>query len=140
MSKFNKSVTVEDESNSDIELMHKNDVETAQKSGQTNFEANFGCMSVEMLKFLCHEIGVSDTGNESRKRNVLSDLDISVKGKVVDIDSVMKEVSGKGSKLGFELEKAFANVFNNVLVDSENLTSGAVLEMAYVVRVADENG
>ncbi|CAG8742605.1 30622_t:CDS:2, partial [Racocetra persica] len=117
--------------NSDIELIYKNDIEMVQKSGQTNFEANFSHMSVEILKFLCHEMGVSETGskqdlvsclvNESRKRYVLSNSDISVKEKVVDIDSDMKEVPGEGSKLSFK--KAFANTFNNVLVDSENLVT-----------------
>ncbi|CAG8817175.1 10548_t:CDS:1, partial [Racocetra fulgida] len=109
MNTCNKSVIVEDDSsstNSDVELVHKNDVETAQKAGQTNFEANFGRMSVDMLKFFCHEWGVSESGskqdlvsrlvNESRKRYVLTDSDISLKGKVVDVDNVAKEVSGEG--------------------------------------------
>ncbi|CAG8536634.1 722_t:CDS:2 [Dentiscutata heterogama] len=51
-----KSVTVEDEfampSNSDTEPLR----------GQVNFEANFGQLSLEMLKFLCLGMGISDVG------------------------------------------------------------------------------
>ncbi|CAG8813001.1 45462_t:CDS:2, partial [Gigaspora margarita] len=128
------SVTIEDESsstNSDVELSRKNDAELAQKIGQTNFEANFGRMSVEILRFLCHEMGVSDTGskqelvsrlvNVSKKKNVSLNSDGSEKGKAVDIDSDVKEVPGEGYKFSPETGRAFANMFGNVLVDSNNL-------------------
>ncbi|CAG8631903.1 9246_t:CDS:2, partial [Racocetra fulgida] len=113
---YNKSVTVEDDSsstNSNVELMHKNDVETVQKAGQTNFEANFGRILVDMLKFLCYELSVSELGSKQDLRYVLLDSDISVKEKVVDVDNVAKEVFKKGSRLGFELKKVFVDVFNN---------------------------
>ncbi|CAG8809134.1 23325_t:CDS:1, partial [Gigaspora rosea] len=78
-----KAVTMEDESsstNSDVELSRKNDA-----------EANFGRMSVEILRFLCHEMGVSETGskqdlvsqlvNVSKKRNGSLNSNGSEKGK-----------------------------------------------------------
>ncbi|CAG8653209.1 10955_t:CDS:2, partial [Gigaspora rosea] len=107
----NRSVTVEDESstiNSDIEFTLKNDTEASQKSGQANFKANFGHMSVEMLKFLCHEMGVSEADNLG-------------KGKAVDVDSKWREVPAQDSKSEFEFGKAFPNAFNNTPADSGNL-------------------
>ncbi|CAG8634843.1 17310_t:CDS:2, partial [Cetraspora pellucida] len=127
------SVTIKDESsstNSDIDLTQKNDVDMTQRAAQTNFEANFSRISVEMLKFLCYEIGVSVAGlkqnlvgrlvNKSKKRFGLPGLDNSKKGKMVDIDKGVKEVYKEGSKSDFESGKAFAKVFNNGLVVTDN--------------------
>ncbi|CAG8792228.1 4372_t:CDS:2, partial [Cetraspora pellucida] len=89
----------------------KNDVDTTQRAIQTNFKANFGYMLVKILKFLCHEIGVSE-----------ADLKLNNPGKekMIDIDNSIKEVYGKGNKSNFELDKAFAKVFNNGLVVTKN--------------------
>ncbi|CAG8618282.1 42584_t:CDS:2 [Gigaspora margarita] len=134
MNTSNRSVTIEDESstiNSDIDVSIKNDVEASQKGAQTNFEANFGRRSVEMLKFLCHEMGVSEAGSkqdlvsrlvdESRKRNVSVGSDNIGKGKAVDVDSESREVPEQDSKSGFDSGKAFPNVFNNTSADGGDL-------------------
>ncbi|CAG8570277.1 10710_t:CDS:2 [Cetraspora pellucida] len=67
------------------------DCEIVQKGIQANFEANFGRMSVDVLKFLCHELGVSETGSkqdlvnrlvsESRRREVAGETSAE-RGKV----------------------------------------------------------
>ncbi|CAG8819242.1 1525_t:CDS:2, partial [Cetraspora pellucida] len=112
-----KLVILEDESlstNSNIELMHKNNVETA----------NFGYLPVKLLKFLCYEMGVSESGskqnlvdhlvNKSQKKLVLLALNTSGKNKEVDVDNGIKKILRKNNKLNFKSEKAFANVFNKV--------------------------
>ncbi|CAG8624874.1 3947_t:CDS:1, partial [Racocetra fulgida] len=84
-----KSVTVEDEfatpSNSDTE----------PSRGQINFEANFGRLSLEMLKFLCFGMGISDVGVKQDlinrlvsecKRREQSPSELLGKGKAVNVD------------------------------------------------------
>ncbi|CAG8753429.1 15618_t:CDS:1, partial [Cetraspora pellucida] len=63
------------------------------KSVQANFEANFSRMFVDVLKFLCYELGVSETGSkqdlvnrlvsESKRREVSDEYNTG-KGKVSD--------------------------------------------------------
>lgn len=48
-------------------------------------------------------------------------LNGSEKEKAVDVDGDVKEVPGKGIKFSPEAGKAFANIFGNVPVDSNNL-------------------
>ncbi|CAG8596569.1 20178_t:CDS:2 [Cetraspora pellucida] len=59
------------------------DCVVVQKSVQANFEANFGRMSVDVLRFLCHELGIAESGSkqdlvnrlvsESKRREVSGD-------------------------------------------------------------------
>ncbi|CAG8578289.1 7421_t:CDS:2, partial [Racocetra fulgida] len=154
--------TVEDESlftNSYIELTYKNDVEAAQRSVQTNFEANFSRISVEMLKFFCYKMGLFEASSkqdlvnhlviEYKKRDVLVGSDNAVKGKSVDVDDDIKELSGEDSKFSYEIGKAFQISLTGVLLDKAlfsgnveyvQLARQVVLERAYVVRVADKDG
>ncbi|CAG8783845.1 7707_t:CDS:2, partial [Cetraspora pellucida] len=110
-----KSVILEDESlstNNNIELTHKNDGKTVQRTALTNVES--------VQKSGLKQDLVDCLVNESQKRLVLLALDSSGKEKEVDFENSMKKVSEEGDKLNFELGKVFANVFNNVLVMVEN--------------------
>ncbi|CAG8641488.1 17929_t:CDS:2 [Cetraspora pellucida] len=69
--------------------------------GQVNFEANFGRLSLKMLKFLCQGMGISDAGlkqelvgrlvNEYKKKEESSG-ELFVKGKAVNIDNEMGDI------------------------------------------------
>ncbi|CAG8794807.1 7067_t:CDS:2, partial [Cetraspora pellucida] len=67
------------------------DCEVVQRGAQANFEANFGRMSVDVLRFLCHELGISEAGSkqdlvnrlvsESKRREGSAEANVD-KGKV----------------------------------------------------------
>ncbi|CAG8643560.1 7410_t:CDS:1 [Cetraspora pellucida] len=88
------------------------DCEVVQKSGQANFEANFGRMSVDVLRFLCHELGIAEAGSkqdlvnrlvsESKKREVVSEANVD-KGKVLfSGDGVTASMFGSAGSSSFE--------------------------------------
>ncbi|CAG8528606.1 21512_t:CDS:2 [Cetraspora pellucida] len=85
----------------DIMVQSNNDSEPSR--GQVNFEANFGCLSLEMLRFLCQGMGVSDVG---LKQDLVSRLvskckgkeescsGLFGKGKVVNLDNMNSDEAG----------------------------------------------
>ncbi|CAG8768907.1 4944_t:CDS:2, partial [Racocetra fulgida] len=112
-----KLVTVEDEASSS----NSSDVEPSHKCGQTNFETNFGRLSMDLLRFLCHELDISEAGvkqdlvnrlaSEAKKRCELSGLDNSGKGKRVESDKCLKPSLDDCNKSNVE---AFSDGFGNV--------------------------
>lgn len=121
-----KSVTIEDESSSPV----NSDVETINKNNQSSFDTNFGRLSIEILKFLCHKLGISDVGtkqdlvnrlgNEAKKRNGLSGLENSGKGKAVESDGDPKLSFDNQFKANVDAGQAFANVFGTPPSDNGN--------------------
>ncbi|CAG8828440.1 18201_t:CDS:1, partial [Gigaspora margarita] len=63
-----KSVTIEEETISPS----NSDAEPTPKGGQINFETSFSWLSLEVLKFLCYELGISDIGSKQDLINRLS--------------------------------------------------------------------
>ncbi|RIB19817.1 hypothetical protein C2G38_2035761 [Gigaspora rosea] len=121
-----KSVTIEDEPMSPV----NSDVESIVKNNQSSFDTNFGRLSMETLKFLCHELGASEVGtkqdlvnrlvSEAKKRNGLSGLENSGKRKVVDSDSDPKWSFDNRCKANANASQAFANVFGTPPSDNGN--------------------
>ncbi|CAG8595917.1 17723_t:CDS:2 [Cetraspora pellucida] len=70
------------------------DCKVVQKSVQANFETNFGRMSVDVLRFLCHELEIAESGSKQDLVNRLVS------------ESKRREVSGDASN---EKNKAFAS-------------------------------
>ncbi|CAG8851689.1 12006_t:CDS:2, partial [Gigaspora margarita] len=111
-----KLVTIEDESSSPV----NSDVEAINKNNQSSFDTNFGHLSIEILKFLYYELGISDVdtkqnlvnrlGNEAKKINGLSGLENSGKEKQ------WRQMF----KANMDADQAFANVFGTPLSDNGN--------------------
>ncbi|CAG8813783.1 46194_t:CDS:1 [Gigaspora margarita] len=126
-----RSVMVEDETSSST----NSDVEQTQKTEQANFETNFGCLSMDLLKFLCHELGIFEVNimqdlinclaGEAKKKCRLGGLDNSEKEKKVEPDKDSKPASNyNSSKFKFE---AFSDKFGSVPSDdmgSKSKSSG----------------
>lgn len=118
---FNKDkfTTVEDVTSSPT----NSDVEPSPKTGQTNFE-NFGRLSMDLLRFLCHELGIPETGvkqdlvnrliSEAKKRSDVVGSDNLGKGKGCESEKNSKEASDGSNKFNFE---AFSDGFGNVPFD-----------------------
>ncbi|CAG8582930.1 24607_t:CDS:2 [Gigaspora margarita] len=122
-----RSVTVENETSSST----NSDVEQAQKTGQANFETNFGHLFMDLLRFLCHELGISEAevkqdlvnhlASEAKKRCRLDSLDNSEKEKKVEPDKDSKPaLNYNSSKFNFE---AFSDEFGGVPSDDIGLRS-----------------
>ncbi|RIB12494.1 hypothetical protein C2G38_2100806 [Gigaspora rosea] len=119
-----KSVTIEDESLSPV----NSDVESIIKNNQSSFDTNFGRLSMETFKLLCHELEVSEVGtkqdlvnrlvSEAKKRNRLSGLEYSGKGKAVESDSDPKWSFDNRYKANVDASQAFANVFGTPSSDN----------------------
>ncbi|CAG8477217.1 14378_t:CDS:2 [Cetraspora pellucida] len=63
--------------------------------GQVNFEANFGRLSLEMLKFLCQGIGISEIG---LKQDLVSRLVSECKGR----EEASSDLFGKGKSMNLD--------------------------------------
>ncbi|RIB22037.1 hypothetical protein C2G38_2174937 [Gigaspora rosea] len=121
-----KSVTIEDVSLSLV----TSDVEIINKNNQSSFDTNFGHLSIEILKFLCHKLGVSNLGmkqdlvnrlgNEAKKRNGSSGLENLGKGKAVESDSDLKLAFDNQFKANVDAGQAFANIFGSLPSDNGN--------------------
>ncbi|CAG8762316.1 42194_t:CDS:2, partial [Gigaspora margarita] len=93
-----KLVIVEDETLSST----NSDVKQIQKTGQANFETNFGCLFMDLL-------------SEAKKRCRLDGLDNLEKEKKIELDKDSKPASNyNSSKFNFE---AFSNEFGGVPSD-----------------------
>ncbi|CAG8732988.1 3177_t:CDS:2, partial [Gigaspora rosea] len=90
-----KSVTIEDESLSPV----NSDVESIIKNNQSSFDTNFGL-------------------SEAKKRNRLSVLEYSGKGKAVESDSDPKRSFDNRCKANIDVSQAFANVFGTPSSDN----------------------
>ncbi|RIB19461.1 hypothetical protein C2G38_2083066, partial [Gigaspora rosea] len=106
-----KSVTIEDESLSPV----NSDVESIIKNNQSSFDTNFGRLSMETLKFLYL---VNRLVSEAKKRNRLSVLEYSGKGKAVESDSDPKRSFDNRCKANIDVSQAFANVFGTPSSDN----------------------
>ncbi|CAG8585108.1 630_t:CDS:2, partial [Dentiscutata erythropus] len=79
-----KSVRIEEETMSSS----NSNAEPTPKGGQINFKPSFSRLSLEVLKFLCHELGISDVGS---KQDLISRLASEYKKK----DDSVNELLGK---------------------------------------------
>ncbi|CAG8610961.1 37818_t:CDS:2, partial [Gigaspora margarita] len=101
------SVTVEDETSS-----ANSDIKTAHKAGQTNFETNFGRLSIDLLRFLYHELGIPETGVKQGLVNYLAS-EAKNRSDFIGLDNSEK-ASDDNSKYNFE---AFSDGFCNASLD-----------------------
>ncbi|CAG8789220.1 24223_t:CDS:1 [Cetraspora pellucida] len=100
------------------------DCEVVQKSVQANFEANFGRRSVNVLRFLCHELVIAELGSKQdlvnclvskNKRREVSDKAYVKKNKAFASDEgVTTPMFGSVGSLFFELVVSSTNSTDDI--------------------------
>ncbi|CAG8740426.1 41169_t:CDS:1 [Gigaspora margarita] len=95
-----------------ISLPTNSDIEPSPKTGQTNFE-NFGHLSMDLLRFLCYELGILETGmkqnlvncliSKTKKRSDFVGSNNLGKEKEYKSEKNSKEALNNSNKFNFEI-------------------------------------
>ncbi|CAG8737970.1 4045_t:CDS:1 [Cetraspora pellucida] len=112
VNKDKQTQNIEDKLVKDYLFLFNSDYAIVQKSAQANFEANFGYMSVNILKFLCQKLGISKTGSKqelvvqlvvkNKKRKISSEF--YSRNEKISINSSTTAAVLDNSSVNFELD------------------------------------